>query len=240
MRNLFCRVGSKTAIADTIIKLIPSHKIYVEPFVGSGAIYFHKVPSEKEVINDKDSELIEGYKLVKQVSADVSKYKNLDTLDKIKRFYNSTHTSKEDKLLYKILKFCNTFGSTGKGDMYKESDPMNKIKNITKYKERLKNTIIFSQDYKTIIKKYDSADTLFYLDPPYENSKDLYKNSEMDYNEMAKILSNIKGKFILSLNDSSNIINIFNKFKIKRITVKATGNNGIGENARRELLIMNF
>jgi len=71
--------------------------------------------------------------------------------------------------------------------MYKESDPMNKIKNITKYKERLKNTIIFSQDYKTIIKKYDSADTLFYLDPPYENSKDLYKNSEMDYNEMAKI-----------------------------------------------------
>ena len=46
MRNLFCRVGSKTPIADHIVKIFPEHDTYVEPFVGSGAIYFHKEPSQ--------------------------------------------------------------------------------------------------------------------------------------------------------------------------------------------------
>ena len=77
MRILFGRVGNKTPIAEHIVKLLPDHKVYVEPFVGSGAVYFHKEPSSKEVINDLDKELISGYKLVKQVSSDVSKYNDL-------------------------------------------------------------------------------------------------------------------------------------------------------------------
>lgn len=42
MRNVFGRVGAKTTLVKYIIPLIPEHKIYVEPFVGGGAIYFHK------------------------------------------------------------------------------------------------------------------------------------------------------------------------------------------------------
>ena len=44
MRSLFCRVGNKTSMAPHIINLFPEHETYVEPFVGSGAIYFHKEP----------------------------------------------------------------------------------------------------------------------------------------------------------------------------------------------------
>jgi len=49
-------------------------------------VFFHKPPSEKEIINDKDIDLIEGYKLIKSVSSDVNKYKKLDTLDQMKSF----------------------------------------------------------------------------------------------------------------------------------------------------------
>lgn len=40
-------------------------------------------------------------------------------------------------------------------------------------------------------------------------------SSEMDYKEMAKLLSKIKGKFIISLNDGSNIRSIFKQFTFK-------------------------
>jgi DNA adenine methylase len=37
-----------------IINLIPPHRYYVEPFVGSGAIYRRKLPAVTTVLNDKD------------------------------------------------------------------------------------------------------------------------------------------------------------------------------------------
>jgi DNA adenine methylase len=59
---------------------------------------------------------------------------------------------------------------------------------------------------------------------------------------MKNILKNIKGKFILSLNDNKEIIELFNDFRITRIKVNVYSNikDGIGGNDRNELLIMNF
>ena len=243
MRILFGRIGNKTAIADHIIKLFPEHKTHVELFVGSGAIYFHKDPSVIEVINDIDKELISGYRLVKQVSGDPTKFTDLDTFDKQHSFYHRTPKTKEDQLTHKILQACNTFGGTGKGDVRedKPSNPFNKMKNIQEYKDRMKNTTVLSQDYKTVIKQYDSKDTLFYLDPPYENSDKLYKNSDMNYEDLSKLLGSIKGKFVLSMNDSKHVRQTFNQFKMKQISVHTQGNKGIGSGGnRKELIIMNF
>ena len=182
-----------------------------------------------------------GYRLIKQVSSDPSKFKSMDDVGELQRFYDRTPQTKEDKLTHLVIKTCNTFGSTGRGDIYKPSNPYNKLKNIQEYKDRMKNTTILSQDYKAVLKTYDSSNTLFYLDPPYEKSDELYKNTGMDYEAMNSLLGSIKGKFILSINDSSNIRSIFKGFKMKRITVKTQGNKGIGTGAdRTELLIMNY
>ena len=34
--------GSKWSIADEIIEIMPKHNIYLEPFFGSGAVFFSK------------------------------------------------------------------------------------------------------------------------------------------------------------------------------------------------------
>lgn len=240
MKNIFCRVGSKNNIKEHIIKLFPDHITYVEPFIGSGAIYFHKKPSEKEVINDKDQKLMKGYRSIKHASSNPEDFKEFDTMQQMREFYNKTPQTAEDILTHEILRTCNTFGSKGKGRIYNNSNPYSKTKNIKEYKKRMNNTIILSQDYKTVIRKYDNKHTLFYIDPPYENSDKLYENGDMDYIELRNILSNMKGKFILSMNDSPNIRNIFNIFKMKQIKIKTHGNEGIGTNNRNELLIMNF
>lgn len=242
MKTLFCRAGNKTPIADKIINLFPKHKIYVEPFVGSGAVYFHKEPSAVEVLNDIDTELMKGYRLVKQASSDPSRYKDFDSIEQIQQFYDKTPTTTEDKLTHSIIRFCNGF--SGRAVIHTvghfRSNPHSKTDDIKKYKDRLKNTILLSQDYKTVIEKYDSTDTLFYLDPPYENSSGLYKHHVMDYAELSKTLSNIKGKFILTIHDSASIRSAFRNHKKRSILVKAKHTKDISKNDRRELIITNF
>ena len=157
MQPFFNRHGNKIYIADKIIKMFPTnYEIYVEPFCGSAAVYFQKQPSRIEVLNDKDSELIKGYRLIKQVSTDLNAYKQLKSLTNFRRFYDKSHNSKEEQLEQLILKFNNTFLSSGRGKLYKTTNPFSKLEDLSEYKERLKHTTILKWNYQTVIRKYDS------------------------------------------------------------------------------------
>jgi len=57
--------GGKQQLAQTILKLIPDHKQYNEPFFGGGAIFFAKKPAEVEFINDINGEMINFYRTLK-------------------------------------------------------------------------------------------------------------------------------------------------------------------------------
>jgi DNA adenine methylase len=229
-------------MADDIISYFPNHLIYVEPFVGGGGVYWKKEPSKADIINDLDKDLIEGYEMIKKTP--LSGFpQNLDTVDKLQKFMNTTHNKIQDKLTEKIIMACNGFSGTPiikGGKVYGKWNPYKKTIIIDKYQDRLKDTIILNEDYKKIINDYDTDVTLFYLDPPYEDSKTLYKHSSMDYVEMADILKNIKGKFILSINGSPYIRKVFKGFKIKEIELKSFASGSIGSKPRIELLIMNF
>ena len=96
MQPVFNRHGNKLYIADKMIKLFPTdYNTHVEPFCGSAAVFFQKDPSPVEVLNDKDSDLIRGYRLIKQVSTDLDTYKTLRTLPQFRRFYDTEPNSKE-------------------------------------------------------------------------------------------------------------------------------------------------
>ncbi len=54
--------GAKWRIADWIISHMPPHEGYLEPFFGSGAIFFNKPPSRVETINDLDGSVVRFFK----------------------------------------------------------------------------------------------------------------------------------------------------------------------------------
>jgi len=54
MKAILKYPGGKWRIADWIISHFPQHKVYCEPFFGSGAVFFSKSPSYIETINDID------------------------------------------------------------------------------------------------------------------------------------------------------------------------------------------
>lgn len=66
MKPLFCYQGGKQTIADRILSILPPHDAYIEPFFGSGAVFFKK-PRQKtkhyfEVINDHNLVIISFYR----------------------------------------------------------------------------------------------------------------------------------------------------------------------------------
>jgi DNA adenine methylase len=239
MKPFFCRVGSKRTMVGRVLKLIPEHKTYVEPFIGGGAVYFAKEPSEREVINDLDTDLIYAYKALATLK-DRDFPTNLDSVGKIQRFYDNAPNTKANKLIKFIVRSCNGFGGIPSDTFYKPSNPYAKLKWIDYYQERMENTKILNESYEKVIKKYDSPSAFFYLDPPYENSENLYADSVIDYEAMRELLDGVKGRWLLSINDSSKIRKVFAGYKIRGFTLKAAGNKGIGDKPRRELLISNY
>ena len=61
----FCRAGNKYPMLDKVLKRIPPHRKYVEPFVGSGVVFFAKDKAGQTVINDLDEDLIRAYRSLK-------------------------------------------------------------------------------------------------------------------------------------------------------------------------------
>jgi len=244
-RSPLCRIGSKKPIQDKIVNMSPKDfKIYVEPFVGTGAIFFALELDPKIVksyINDKDPMISDAFKLMKSnLNIDnISQFKN-KSLEQVRSFVKKNNTG-IDKLAEIIYRLCGTFGGKG-GDnkIYKNPNIEPKLRKLPEYAEYLSNTTITNGDYTTLF-KHDSPNTFFYLDPPYEDSKGLYKNAIIDFDDMANRLKKLKGKFLLSINDSKEIRDIFKDFKIQGVSVRGRGNlEDIGAGTRKELFIKNY
>ena len=58
-------VGGKSRLRKQIIKFLPDHTCYVELFCGAAWVLFAKQPSQVEVINDIDQDLINFFRVVK-------------------------------------------------------------------------------------------------------------------------------------------------------------------------------
>jgi DNA adenine methylase len=246
------RIGGKTLLKKKIISMFPDNyenMIYAEPFVGGGSIFFYKNLSKKEIINDIDKNLIDVYKLFKKYDVDdifkalsVLK-KNKETFNYIKNEYKpKTEFSKGIRLYYLLkMAFFNDI-DRGFGLSEKLKNKNFSDRHIRDYSYRLKNTIILNKDYSDIIKKYDSVNTFFYLDPPYENSKGLYDNYDISIYDIYNILKNIKGRFLLSYNNSAIAKELFKNYKIKYLKTKYTDpiKGGHPTIYKTEIIISNY
>lgn len=65
MKALMKYPGSKWGSADWIISHFPEHHSYLEPFFGSGGVFFNKPRSDIETINDLDGEVINLFRQIR-------------------------------------------------------------------------------------------------------------------------------------------------------------------------------
>jgi DNA adenine methylase len=242
LRPIFCRVGGKMPIVKTLLAYVPTDiATYVEPFAGGASLYWN-VSFQKAVLNDIDTKLIGAYRALKRASSNPDAYPTFNTIPEIQRFVNSPATSAEAIVMKNIYAGCNVFGNiqTKNPVILRDYSHMNKLNRLDLYKEKLSKTTLLSQDYRSVVKRYNTPSTFFFFDPPYEKSKGLYKDSVIDYEEMRDLLKQIKGKFMLTMNSSAEIRRLFSDFNIRQISVKTVTNIAQFQKVRQELIITNY
>ena len=242
--------GGKSRIAKKIVAKLPPHETYVEPMVGGGSVYFAKERSTKEIISDIDTSLMNFYRDLK-----AGKVKRCNMTPNKTKFERIRAKSKKNSSLSSCeYLYLNKLSYGGK--MGTTMDPAAKIKckgkkaktcgvaskNHETYSERLNKTRIESGDFKKKISKHDSKDTLFYLDPPYvTKTTDYYRNGEQAPQEMKKTVDKIKGKFVLSYNNSKQIRDIFcKKYDCEKIKTTYSINKHDLRAPATELIIKNY
>lgn len=107
--------------------------------------------------------------------------------------------------------------------------------------ERLEGVVFESLDWADLIPRYDTPETLFYLDPPYFGGEDDYGKGMFDPAQFARLaatLASIKGAFVLSINDRPEIRDLFGGFMLDPVRLKYTVSNGAATDAQ-ELIVTN-
>lgn len=244
-------IGGKNRLARQIIALFPKHTTYVEPFAGGAQVFFHKEPSQVEVLNDLDFEIVNFFRVCQWHYQELIRY--LQFCPASRRLHELLSTTRPETLtdIQRAGRFLylqkNSFGGLVVRRHYHYGvvqrtnyRPENIPEIIERVHTRLRGAQIECLPYEQILDRYDRSTTLFYLDPPYWNRK-LYRFNFTgpDFVALEGRLRRIKGRFVLSLNDHPTVRQLFAKFRVLECDVSYTAQR---QAARRyhELLVMNF
>ncbi len=196
--------AGKKRLAARLVKLIPPHKVYVEPFAGSAAVFFEKDPADAEVIGDADPEIASAFKAIKTLTDD-----ELDTLRKknwigqertFKQLIDARPRNKVEKL-YRFLYLSHFSYGKLRGKSYNHNADgveARTIERIELHRDRIRAATVRHAHYADLVKEFDGKDTFFFLDPPYPGHNVDVGEDTFDEVEFRKVLDSIKGSFLVT------------------------------------------
>jgi DNA adenine methylase len=244
-------LGGKNRIAQKIIPLIPEHTTYIEPFCGGAQVFFHKHPSRVEILNDLDEEVFNFFRVCQLHEHELVRYLQFCTAS---RRWFELFQKQDPKTLSDIQRAARFFylQKTCYGGLIRRQHFKIGVEHGSNYNphripmvlhlahERLLNVQLECLPYQEILRKYDRPFVFFYLDPPYFGLPHYKFNfTDKDYIELAGLLKNLKGRFLLSLNDRPEVRKIFSCFEIRDLRFAYSSQRKAGK-IFREVLIANF
>ena len=197
-----------------IVPLLPVHHLYCEPFFGGGAVFFAKEPSKIEVINDKNSFVVNFYEqakhhfsalqeLIEETLHSREWYAQAKHIYYYPKFYTPLERARAFWLLANMsVNSClaSDFSYAKSGSSSAQRVAEKRVQFTKELAARLSGTTIESADALEVMPRYDADQSFFYVDPPYiDVNQGHYKGYlRTDYEQLLKMLSSLKGKFMLS------------------------------------------
>lgn len=218
--------GGKAKYVDEILEHFPptsTYTCYVEPYGGGASILLAKERSKVEVYNDLHKDLVNFFTVLRD------DYKNFERLA-----ISSPYSRSELNACYHILKkkgihagtplrrarafyvlarqsFAGRIGQKPNISISKVRNAAmtwaKAIDNLYPVHERLMGVIIENGTAAKVMERYDSPETLFYLDPPYvhetrDASKEAYgkmfESEDRHHYYMLNVAKNLKGMVLMS------------------------------------------
>jgi DNA adenine methylase len=208
--------GSKWMLAQWIVQQLPKHTTYLEPFFGSGAVFFNKKPSEYEVINDLDEQVVNLFTVIRDRGDELSELIMLTPYARQEyyRSYQMADDPMENARRFLVrcwqahgAKTSDRTGWMNRGATAASSTTgrWNKLpERIRAVVTRLKDAEIESVPAVDLLNRFkDASDCLVYCDPPYilstRNSR-LYKHemTDQDHLKLLDALDDHTGPVVLS------------------------------------------
>ena len=187
MKSPLVWLGGKGRLADRINALLPRpdrHLTYVEPFCGGASMLFSRPSVGVEVLNDLNGDVVHFFKTLRDRGEDLRDYlqntpysrevfeewrgvdpDDLDPLERAARFFYISRSS---------FMASGAAGGRKPSWAYARVDD-NRARTLSKVvdddlllvRDRLRNVYIEHGDARVVIQRFDSANTVFYCDPPY-------------------------------------------------------------------------
>jgi DNA adenine methylase len=216
--------GGKFSHLDFILPNLPNDAVhFCDVYGGSAAVIINRAPAPVETYNDIDSELVnffetlrnQNLKLIKAISLTpfsreelvraCTPEPNLTKLERARRFYvrarqtrtGLAQTSSEGRWAHCVL--TSRAGMAGAVSRW-----LGSIDGLPEIVQRLQRVQIENAPAIELIERYDTKDTLFYVDPPYvhESRGDTkaytYEMNDKEHIELGNLLNSIKGRAVIS------------------------------------------
>ncbi len=255
--------GGKYSHLDFILPNLPlDARHYCDVFGGSAAVLINRPPAPVETYNDIDSELVnffetlrdDGQELIRLISLTpfsreelvrACEYEQgLSKRERARRFFvraRQTRTglaqrSSEGRWAHCVL--TSRAGMAGAVSRW-----LGSVDGLAEITLRLQRVQIENAPALEVIRRYDTPDTVFYLDPPYVHSSrgDIaayeYEMSDDEHVDLAHALSSIRGRAVLSGYRTTLYDRIFEDWR--RIDAPVRTANSVRK-PRQESLWVNF
>ena len=244
-------MGGKRRLLDPIMARLPEHQCYAEAFIGGGALFFAKEPSEVEVINDANAELVNLYRVVQHhLEEFVRQFKwalsSRQVFEWEKEKVPETLTDIQRAARFYYLQRSAFGGKVGDGQTFGTATTSPPRLNLLRIEEelsaahlRLSGVYVEHLSWEKVVEKYDRPHTLHYWDPPYWQTAGYGLDWGFEqYELMAKLAAEMEGAVLISINDHPDIRRVFADLHLEELEISYTVGGGGGTEAR-ELLLWN-
>lgn len=208
--------GSKWSLAGCIVSCFGDHYHYVEPYFGSGAVFFTKPSSPHEVLNDSSSSVVNLFRVLRDRTDELcwaleatpwarDEYAESDSL---------TGDPLEDARRFVVRVWQAHASDLAKKTGWKNRGARQRARGMSvrwqrvpdelaQLAVRLKDAEIENRPAVEVMRRFSRADCLIYADPPYlpsTRTQTMYSEemTEADHLEMLDVLRAHEGPAVVS------------------------------------------
>lgn len=213
--------GGKWKLAPWILRHLPAHRVYVEPFGGGGSVLLQKPRSYAEVYNDLDGEIVNLFKVARDQGEQLAQALELTPFARVE-FVGSYEPDGDPleqarRTLVRSYMGFGSAGASGQATGFRANsnrsgttparDWMNYPEHLRATIQRLRGVVIENRDAVQVMQQHDGDETVHYVDPPYVHETRALRTRAPSYRHemtddqheaLASALAGLRGHVVLS------------------------------------------